>query len=32
MPQVIQINQQPIATGTPVDHPRVQVLASTTYW
>ncbi len=26
MPQVIQINQQPIATGTPVDHPRVQVV------
>ncbi len=25
MPQVIQINQQPIATSTPVDHPRVQV-------
>lgn len=26
MPQVSQINQQPIATSTPVDHPRVQVV------
>jgi thiosulfate reductase cytochrome b subunit len=26
MPQAIQINQQPIATCTPLDHPRVQVV------
>ena len=26
MPEAIQINQQPIATCTPLDHPRVQVV------
>jgi hypothetical protein len=26
MPQAILINQQPIATSTPLDHPRVKVV------